>query len=253
VFIKELKKKKMGGNFSTNMSKMMAVVENSTKASCKPRQAVDQEIDGLRVSFKNSACRNIDIGNRSTLVADCDMSSVAQALAQQTMELTKQQAAGLTLPGTFNISMDMQERTNVIKQHLEQECATEQAVKQKLKNAVFEFEGSECDTLKIVNQANLTSQCISKVVQDALSKQKDTVSLSQTNEVSPWAILAIMLPILLIVGVVFFVRSRQQQKPPMKRPPMKAGAKGVAGVTSGLPSVEELGKYGQAARKLLKK
>jgi len=239
------------------MSKMMAVVENSTKSSCKNRQAVDQEIEGIRVSFKGSKCKDILVSNRATLMGDCKMDSIAQALAQQTMELTKEQAAGLTLPGTFNISMDMQERTNIIKQHLEQECGSEQAVKQKLKNQVFEFENSDCGTLQFVNDANLTAQCVSKVVQDALSKQKDVIDIKQTNEVSPWAILAIMIPLLIIVGVVFFIfRSRQQQKPPMKRPPMKAGVKsvtGAQGVTSVLPSVQELGKLGQAARQLIKK
>lgn len=236
----------MGSNLSVTQSKVLQAIENVTKTSCKNRQSVDQDISNLRVELSGAArCGNIEITNEASLMADCNMENFAKALAAQSMELTVNQTAGLTLPLSFNVSMSQQERESVIKQILEQECGNEQAVKQKLKNNVVTVsDQAACDAIRIANTANLTAQCVTKTVLDALTENKDVVKVTQVAEVSMWAILAIMVPILIFFGVLYFVFRKKPQpvagvprKGAMKRPPGPAptpASRGLSGISQTL-------------------
>jgi hypothetical protein len=186
----------MGANFSTNMIKTVGVVENSTNVACKNRPPNDPTIQGIGVSFKGSRCSDIMVSNRNNVIGDCDINYIAQRLAEQTMDLTKEQASSIAFPGTFNVGMNMDERANIFKKYLEQECGSEQAVKQKITNQVFRFDGSDCDTLKFVNDGTFTAQCISKVVQDTLAKQQDIVQIVQSQSVSQPSLVQSSLPII---------------------------------------------------------
>lgn len=247
----------MGGNFSTNVSKVVQTIENVTKTSCQNRMTSDQDISGIRVNLsKGAKCGDITFSNEASLMGDCNMDNFAKALAAQSMELTVANSAGLTLPGTFNVSMTQQQRESAIKQILEQKCGNEQAVKQTLRNisVTIEDPGTSCATLKFANNANLTSQCISAVILDAISENKDKVAVTQTNEVSPLALLAILVPILIFFGVIYFVFRKKPQ--PVTGVPRKGAMKRPAGPapqrpTSSLSGISNtLGGLADTATKL---
>lgn len=218
----------MGANVSATYDKALSVIKNTASTSCTNFMATDQEISGIQLNFRGSRCGDIDFTNRATLVSNCNMSAIAQALAESSMQLTKTQAAGLTLPLTFNVSLDVADRTKIIEQELVQQCGSEALAKQRIRNVSLSFdENSSCDNIRFLNDASITTQCVAAVVADAVSSQKDTTNIAQTNAISPWALLAIFVPILIFIGVLYFLfRSKPAGPPGKKVPPSKKGVPG---------------------------
>lgn len=247
----------MGANASYVQNKVVQTIENVTKTSCQNRAAVDQTIEGIRINMsKGAKCGDITFSNEASLMADCNMENYAKALAAQSMELTVAQSNSFALPGTFNVSMTQQERESAIKQILEQKCGNEQAVKQTLRNITVTLEDPDtaCTALRFANNANLTAQCVSSVVLSALTENKDKVTVTQSNEISPFAILAIMVPILIFFGVIYFVFRKKPQ--PVTGVPRKGAMKRPAGPapqrpTSSLSGISNtLGGLADTATKL---
>lgn len=218
---------KMGGNLSTVKNKAISTIESSSKASCKNYQQVDQEMKNVNVELIGADCGPIFIGNRAVMQADCDMDQFASALAEASMDLEISQAAGLTLPGTFNISSTQSEREQAIRQQLEIDCGNEQKIKQKTANINVTLRPdpiggtpASCKSLDIINEAELTTACVIKSVSDVIAKVEDKIAIKQTNEVSPLALLLLMIP-LIIVGVILYYVFRAQKKKPGSRREIK--------------------------------
>lgn len=189
----------MGTQISTQVNKVMQTIENTSRTSCKSQSLIDQSIQGLNVDFSNAKCGDIVISNKAKAGSVCDLGAMAASLAQASMELNTQQTQGLGLPG-ISISTSVADRTNIMKQILESSCGSEQAIKQQINNVTFRFgEGASCNSLKFINDADVTTQCVAKVAAEALSKSQDVIKTTQTNDIG------LLFPLLILGGILLFV------------------------------------------------
>lgn len=225
----------MGANISTVVNRAVSTIDTASKASCKNFQQVDQSIKGINVKLVGASCGDITIANKAAMSADCNLDQLASALASASMELSVQQSNGLALPGSVNISTAVADRTQVIKQRLEQDCGSNQLIKQTIEGATVELypdpiNGTQasCKSLSIINDSNLTTQCAIKSISSALAKLEDKIKVEQSNAISPWALLAIFVPLLIFIGVLYFIFRKKPTGPggpPRKMPP--PGRKGA--------------------------
>lgn len=180
----------MGANVSTQVQRVTQIVENTSKATCKQSADVRQEMKGLRIKLVGANCGDILIQNKARIAQDCDMDSLAKALAEASMELDTEQTASL---GFFpNVDTGVQERESILKTHLEQECGTDAKLKQNIEDVEIELKPYEdsrgrvyppsCDTIGILNDAGVTQQCVMKQAIDAIDKSAQGKKSKQTQK-----------------------------------------------------------------------
>lgn len=203
-------KKGMGANVSTSMQKAVSVVTNSVSTSCRLQQAVNQNITA-KFDLTDTNCDGITFRNKTVLVGTCNLDAQADALATASFDLSQKQLQALQLG--INVTTNQQERKAIIKQILEQTCASEQLVNQNI-NADIKCLRCNCQRLELINDADATTQCVIATVSRALNSEQFVAASSQEGDVgkSIGSILGglISLPVLLILGgllllgVIFF-------------------------------------------------
>ena len=154
----------MGVNVSTQKQKLVSILENNSKINCKTSQDVQQKIQGLNISLVDSHCQDISI-NRAKLTSQCDLGSMASALAKASMDLNADQTATLGLG--INVNTSEQERQSIIKNKIEASCGSDQKVKQVIENGTISLSGSTCNDITVMNDLDATSQCVMKLAFDA--------------------------------------------------------------------------------------
>lgn len=157
----------MGANVSTNVSKMQRSIENEMKQSCTPKVGITQTISGNKIVLRDGAkCRTIAFKNTARAESTCDMDSASKVLAEYSQKLTKDQKAGIGI----NISTNISETEENIKNHLEQTCgATASAVQEMSNNEIEIRDNAQCGAIEFMNDADLTATCVMKQVNDVTS------------------------------------------------------------------------------------
>jgi hypothetical protein len=157
----------MGANVSTNVSKMQRSIENSMTQSCTPKAGVTQTISGNKIVLRDGAkCRTIAFKNTARAESTCDMGSASKVLAEYSQKLTKDQKAGIGI----NISTNISETEENIKNHLEQTCGASASAVQEMSNNEIEIrDNAQCDAIEFMNEADLTATCVMKQVNDVTS------------------------------------------------------------------------------------
>ncbi len=169
----------MGANISTNASTTIQETQNTMKSSCTPTAAAQQTISGNYVVLRGDAtCGNISFKNTARLNSTCDMQALASTLAQQAENLTEEQQAGLGL----NMTTDLSTNTNIISNYLEQQCGpTSNLVQEMSNNRIEIWDDAQCEAIEFMNDADLTSSCVMKQVNDVVSKLEETKTTTQSG------------------------------------------------------------------------
>ena len=178
----------MGANVSKSVQKVREVIENTSKTACVNDANITQSIKGLNVHLKGLSCGELLVANKASIAQTCDMNAISNALAQASMGASKEQLATLGL--AVNVSDSVQDRESNIKNIIEAKCGSSARVQQNIEGVTMVVEPWEsstgeilkpdCDTLKFLNDANVTQQCIMKTVMDSVSQTKQEVKDKQT-------------------------------------------------------------------------
>jgi len=201
----------MGANISTTVDKALSTIENVSKTSCSMNQAVDQSISGISVFMEESQCGDISFTQKAKIIGVCDMGAMAAALAEASTELTKDQVAALGIG--MNVDTTIRDRASIIKQKLEQSCSSESLIKQNISGIVVRLtKGSSCDTLKFIQDADLTTQCTIKVVMDSLDSDEFKGSFKQTVSFFAGFGIGKIILILVLLGIAGGIVTRIMRK-----------------------------------------
>lgn len=189
------------GNVSSTVQSATDIVENTSKQACELRQATDQNITA-RLDLTDTYCPDLQFINRSKMVGTCNMGQVAEALAQASTKLTKEQTAGLGV--NLNVNSTVAERTNVIKNLLEARCANEGLIKQQL---TLDLKGKNlsCRQLQAINDADLTTQCIANTVMQTLSSNEFAEASKQKTDILGGLTALLSAPILIMGGILLAI------------------------------------------------
>lgn len=203
----------MGANVSTTVDKATNIVENVTKTSCEMRQAVDQSIENIRLDLTDTSCDNLSFTNRVKLVGTCNLDAVASALAEASADLTAEQTTALGIG--INVNSTVRDRTNIIRNIIEQRCSSEQLAAQSIKGVTIIGRNLSCNQLQFLNEADVTTQCVMTAVMDAVTNDNFKAASKQTVD---WfsGLSKYGLYIVLILGIVFggrlLLSARQNQQ-----------------------------------------
>lgn len=204
----------MGGNVSTSRQRALSVIQSASKASCQNKTDVSQKISGIRVELVGANCGAIKIANEAKALSTCNLSQMSTALAEASMGMDKEQVA--MSGGGFNSDSTVQERASIIQQKLEAACGNDTKVKQEVSDvgvrlipyyepATGETIPASCDALDILNQADLTSQCVAKQVLQALDRVAQGVRAKQVQKTNWGAIIAIVVVFIVLAIIAYFV------------------------------------------------
>jgi hypothetical protein len=141
-------------------------------------QAIDQNMT-IRLDLTDTYCPDLTFKQTAKQKGECNMGSIAESLAEASMAMSKEQMIGL--PVGMNVDSSLMERTSVIKQYLEQECGTDQAIRNNMK---IELRGTNltCKQLQAIQDADQTTQCIINAVTKAVTKDELEGSSKQTAD-----------------------------------------------------------------------
>jgi len=189
------------GNVSSTVQRATDIVENTSKQACELRQATDQNITA-RLDLTDTYCPDLQFINRAKMVGTCNMGQMAEALAQASTKLSKEQTAGLGL--NLNVNSTVAERTNVIKNLLESRCGNEGLIKQQL-NLDIKGKNLNCKQLQAINDADMTTQCMANVIMQTLSKNEFEEASKQKTDILGGLTALMSAPFLIMGGILLAI------------------------------------------------
>jgi uncharacterized membrane protein YidH (DUF202 family) len=189
----------MGANASSQRNKIISKIDQNMKMSCKPNAKVTQKITGARVVLKGSAkCDEINFINNSKVAVKCELDGVSDILASHVQDLTTKQKMDLGIG--FNISSNENENKKNMKNYLEAKCGSSASAEQTLgDNAIELSDNAGCKELNLINNADITSQCVMKLVADATD---NAMQKSSTDQTVKWDLLGIGMIIPIICCII---------------------------------------------------
>lgn len=196
------------GNVSSTVQRAVTEVTNSSKSSCTNAVGIKQDLS-VMLDLTDTNCPNLVFGNTAKSVSTCNMGAIADSLAAASVNLSKEQTAGLGLG--LNVSSSVLERKTAIQQYLEQKCGSTTAIEQS--NSVkLKAKNLNCEQLQAFNNADATQQCVINAVLQVVDKQDATEAVKQKTDIlgSLTALLAtgpllILGAVLLGFGVLYLV------------------------------------------------
>lgn len=156
----------------------------------------------IRLDLTNTNCGNLDFENRAKLVGDCDMGQIAESLAEASTNLSKEQTAGLALG--MNVNTSVADRKNIIQQVLEESCGNEAAIRQNLK-VWLRGDNLDCDRLRAINDADLTTKCMVNTVMQAVSRDEFVEASKQKSDILGGLTALLSTPVLIMGGLLIAV------------------------------------------------
>ena len=167
----------MGANVSTTVEKAIQETEQITKLECDMSNVVDQEIKNVKITLRGASCDNIRVGNRATVQAKCDLDAISASLAKKATSLTEEQKANL---GTLNVSTDVSETEQRIKNILEAKCGSKTKIDQAVDGVNLEIlDDASCKLIDVYNESDAATSCIAKAVNDTIMENERKKKLIQ--------------------------------------------------------------------------
>lgn len=168
----------MGGNVSTNASKTIQQTKNVMKSSCNPSTTISQTLkDNVVVLRGDAKCNTVSFKNTARAKSSCDMENVSKTLAKQAEKLTEEQKAGIGI----NISNDFSANVQTIENILEKHCGAKADIEQEMSgNRIEIWDQAQCEALEFMNEADATSTCVMKQVNDVIADL--TVETARTQK-----------------------------------------------------------------------
>jgi hypothetical protein len=210
----------MGANVSTQIQSATQIIDNESFSKCTNSNTVQQSMKGLNIELIGARCGDVAIQNKTKVNQKCDMGSIASALATASMNLNSEQTSTLGL--AINVDTSVQDRSSIIKNKIEMECGNNSSIQQNIENVKLvmkPYEDSsgrvylpDCNTIKIINDADATSQCIMKLAIDALDKSDMSKKSRQTVNFPLGFGIGIIFILLLVIGVFMFTRIRLNKR-----------------------------------------
>lgn len=244
----------MGVNASTTVDKAVSIIENTSKASCVMKQAVNQNISNIALDLSNTNCDNISFTNRTKMVGTCNLDAVAGALATASTKLSSEQTAALGIG--VNVNTSVRDRTNIIRNIIEQTCSSEQLASQNISGITVKGSQLSCKQLQFLNEADITTQCVTAAVIKAVNTDAFESASKQTVDffagLGKYG-LYIVIALAIIFGGRLLLQQRQPSSAPMSFPQAP-----VASFTSSLtaspqaPFTSSLAPGSSAQRRLLR-
>jgi hypothetical protein len=224
------------GNVSSTVQTAMTAVQNSAKTSCSNTVGIKQDLS-VMLDLEDVNCPNLVFGNRARAASTCNLGAIADSLAAASVNLSKEQTAGLGLG--LNVSSSVLERKTAIQQLLEQKCGNMTAIEQ-TNSLKLKGKNLTCEQLSAFNEADATQQCVINTVMQVVDKQAATEAVKQKTDIlgSLTALLAsgpllILGAVLLGFGLLYLL--------------LRAVFRGGAGATTGTEGVagtETIGPVG---------
>lgn len=208
----------MGANVSTTVDRAATTIENVSRSACTMSQAVNQNISNIDLDFTDTRCPNLRFENRVKMVGTCDMDAMAEALAQASTALTKEQTAALGIG--INVETSVRDRATNIRRELEQNCNSEQQANQTIQGIKIRAKNFQCDQLQFLNDADVTTQCVMATVTKALTSDEfELASKQKVDWLSSFGRIWIIIAILIgVAAVARLLLARQEQAPTTATP-----------------------------------
>jgi hypothetical protein len=184
----------MGANISQDRRTIISTVTNALENNCSGSSTVDQSIENARVTLRgNAQCDTIQFTNKGTVKQQCNMDSVANAVADLAANITDEQTAKAF---GLNVSMDQSTYASQAANIIKNNCSNMSNIQQEIKNIDLILEDdASCDALKFMNEADVQQVCVMKTVMDGLAKLDVEETTGQTSGIEPGASSSILLTI----------------------------------------------------------
>jgi len=182
----------MGANVSKTTQEIETIIKNTSNYDCTNSSTIDNSITGFRLFGEGLDCGDITIGNRATTSQVCDLDIAATAVANAAQSLATSQELGLALPGA-NVDMSESEIKTVIENTINAKCGNATDIKNTIDDAQIILTTYQpwpwstpvrpsCDSINVINEANVQQQCISKLVLDAANKVTQEAEKKQKSD-----------------------------------------------------------------------
>jgi hypothetical protein len=186
------------GNVSSTVQTAMTAVQNSAKTSCSNTVGIKQDLS-VMLDLEDVNCPNLVFGNRARAASTCNLGAIADSLAAASVNLSKEQTAGLGLG--LNVSSSVLERKTAIQQLLEQKCGNMTAIEQ-TNSLKLKGKNLTCEQLSAFNEADATQQCVINTVMQVVDKQAATEAVKQKTDILGSLTALLASGPLLILGAV---------------------------------------------------
>lgn len=186
------------GNVSSTVQSVMSTVQNTAKTSCGNTVGIKQDLS-VMLDLEDVNCPNLIFGNRARSASTCNLGAIADSLASASVNLSKEQTAGLGLG--LNVNSSVLDRKTVIQQLLEQKCGNMTAIEQ-TNSVKLRGKNLTCEQLSAFNEADATQQCVINTVMQVVNKQADAESVKQKTDILGGLTALLASGPLLILGAV---------------------------------------------------
>lgn len=186
------------GNVSSTVQRAVTEIQNSAKSSCSNQVGIKQDLS-VMLDLTDTNCPNLVFGNTAKSVSTCNMGAMADSLAAASVNLSKEQTAGLGLG--LNVSSSVLERKTAIQNYLEQKCGNLAAIEQ-TNSVKIKANNLKCDQLSAFNNADATQQCAISAVVQAVDKQSASEAVKQKTDILGSLTALLASGPLLILGAV---------------------------------------------------